>query len=363
MPFLPNVPHIVGDDDEEHESEVQTPKINGCNENSDQSESLDSDSSESSGSSSEDWSHNVYHIDQAPQESAPAVPAAEVEGEHVVVALPTTVEPQVVSEWTAVEQEDREFAEDATEIEEGDQQQPDMELCSPLPASDHDSQLLSMNYDRPMPVYAGDFGETPTSCREIIREFRSPEAPALEIPAAEPPCEVPPELEHLYRTPPQKGRCPLDVNKIGLELADRKDYDESTSKYPRRTLRALLHRQKRTVAPTITAIRTRRSTKVRENSQTMFASTCATPLTIGGRVAKRHVVAKNLNIYKTESPPMTTKSPKKLARPVDVTEYFSQVSSYLVSNRIALKPFLEMRDQIDSLVGFAMAETKATKTK
>lgn len=74
--------------------------------------------------------------------------------------------------------------------------------------------------------------------------------------------------------------------------------------------------------------------------------------TIGARVAKRP----RQSICLTKSP--VKKPTVLLARPVEVTEYFTNISATLVSHRVNLMPFLAMRKRIDRLVGEAIAKTK-----
>jgi len=77
--------------------------------------------------------------------------------------------------------------------------------------------------------------------------------------------------------------------------------------------------------------------------------------TTGAQVAKRsrqHLI--------DNSSPVGSKSPEKLAKPVEVTEYFTRISAILVSHRVNSLPFLDMRQRIDLLVGEAIAKTKST---
>ncbi|XP_030240271.1 uncharacterized protein LOC115562604 [Drosophila navojoa] len=76
------------------------------------------------------------------------------------------------------------------------------------------------------------------------------------------------------------------------------------------------------------------------------------PNSIGARVAKRPRHSKG----RTKSPVKNSDAP--LARPVEVTEYFTSISATLVSHRIKKAPFLYLRGHIDRLVGEALAKNK-----
>lgn len=78
-------------------------------------------------------------------------------------------------------------------------------------------------------------------------------------------------------------------------------------------------------------------------------------LSIGARVAKRLRNSVAVNRF-----PMVEKS-TELAKPLEVTEYFTKISATLVSHRVNLLPFLHMRERIDHLVGEAIAKTKIIK--
>ncbi|XP_017860008.1 PREDICTED: dentin sialophosphoprotein [Drosophila arizonae] len=81
-------------------------------------------------------------------------------------------------------------------------------------------------------------------------------------------------------------------------------------------------------------------------------SVSTSPNSIGARVAKRPRHSKRL----TKSPAKNSDAP--LARPIEVTEYFTNISATLVSHRINQVPFLYLRRHIDRLVGEALAKTK-----
>lgn len=75
---------------------------------------------------------------------------------------------------------------------------------------------------------------------------------------------------------------------------------------------------------------------------------------IGARVAKRLRNSAAVN----RSPIVKSST---LAKPLEVTEYFTKISATLVHHRINLLPFLHMRKRIDRLVGEAIAKKKISK--
>ncbi|XP_030383067.1 uncharacterized protein LOC115630589 [Scaptodrosophila lebanonensis] len=78
----------------------------------------------------------------------------------------------------------------------------------------------------------------------------------------------------------------------------------------------------------------------------------SSPTTIGGRVAKR---ARRSGVQKIT--PISKVSAHTLAKPLEVSQYFSNVAATLVKQRVCLLPFLHMRDRIDVLVNEAMLKT------
>lgn len=76
---------------------------------------------------------------------------------------------------------------------------------------------------------------------------------------------------------------------------------------------------------------------------------------IAARVAKRFRSSVVLN-----RSPIAKKS-CELARPLEMTEYFTKISATLVRHRVHLLPFLHMRKRIDRMVGEAIAKTKISK--
>lgn len=73
---------------------------------------------------------------------------------------------------------------------------------------------------------------------------------------------------------------------------------------------------------------------------------------IAARVAKRFRSSAVLN-----RSPIVKKS-SELAKPLEMTEYFTKISATLVRHRVHLLPFLHMRKRIDRMVGEAIAKTK-----
>lgn len=134
---------------------------------------------------------------------------------------------------------------------------------------------------------------------------------------------------------------------------------DKCSEEPKNELMAVIERRKslRSVCRTTMDKSKQRSKKTAIGRQRKFGLNTkeTTELSIGARVAKRlrNSVAVNRS-------PMVEKS-SELAKPLEVTEYFTKISATLVSHRVNLLPFLHMRKRIDRLVGEAIAKTKIIK--
>ncbi|XP_046866756.1 dentin sialophosphoprotein isoform X2 [Drosophila willistoni] len=83
-------------------------------------------------------------------------------------------------------------------------------------------------------------------------------------------------------------------------------------------------------------------------TRVLSAADYSTPPTIAGRVAKRGRRGTILN------PPLKSELENMLAKPLDVTMYFQELSAKLVKSRVKLMAFLGLRNNIDSLVEQAM---------
>ncbi|XP_016980756.1 uncharacterized protein LOC108045832 isoform X2 [Drosophila rhopaloa] len=79
------------------------------------------------------------------------------------------------------------------------------------------------------------------------------------------------------------------------------------------------------------------------------------PESIGARVSRRsrsNIGFINDGITTQIAPPV------QLAKPMDITGYFHELSVNLVQQRVCLKPFLELRKRIDRLAAQSLQESK-----
>ncbi|KPU73358.1 uncharacterized protein Dana_GF19708, isoform C [Drosophila ananassae] len=79
------------------------------------------------------------------------------------------------------------------------------------------------------------------------------------------------------------------------------------------------------------------------------------PETIGGRVARRgrRSICQAISIRPTEED-----SSVAVAKPLDVTAYFHQVSAELVQNRVSLVHFLALQERLDRLMAQTLVDSK-----
>ncbi|KAH8263331.1 hypothetical protein KR044_007569 [Drosophila immigrans] len=358
----------------------------------------------------EDWSHNVHHMDQTLE-----YPQIQPDVEGAWIPADAQVADQSQFALNAVEGG---AVDDGMEYEEEeDPQQPDMELCSPLAARDEDVQRTMRVYQFDLTASPSNhdsaMAEDEFESLGIRAEFQSEEE--LQCPEDDS-APIPAELENEYDNEmPSENDVPLrrgveqndneqeddeeaqeqedelraDADDNEMEaLPDNNEaaepqqsqpmaYDQQVRKrrvkpkdaifprsevFPRRMLRSSFRRRDKSVAPPSRANRSRRVAKPRpkaQQGQLKADMTWTTPVTIGGRVAKRRLVTKHMNIhFKATQAASKAVRPQNLARPLEVTDYFAQVSAHLISHRVALKAFLELRKQLDHLVGEAMAKTK-----
>lgn len=84
----------------------------------------------------------------------------------------------------------------------------------------------------------------------------------------------------------------------------------------------------------------------------------SSPETIGGRVARRgrRSICQAISIRPTEED-----SSVALAKPLDVTAYFHQVSAELVQHRVSLVPFLALRERLDRLLAQTLVDSKVLR--
>ncbi|XP_064539494.1 uncharacterized protein LOC135429172 [Drosophila montana] len=339
MPLMPNVPHIVGDDDDLSEADDQAQIATQCtvgDPSSQERKTVDSPSSELSESSydndseadeedtnnstaeEEDWSNNISYIVRTPER----------EPEQL------TVEPKIPNDSPKVS--DVELSEDTAQTENVEAvdhtEDMDMQDADAQPAAKAD-RLASSQRSSPMEENAKindaiSVNSTPEMESELATRDSELEDMSVDKPHASRPAR-------LKDSPPGKP--------AGLEYFSPPSRRQSL----RSANRSIQIQTKAVLQP---AAKTARSRQRKSKPST----DCSPAKTIGARVAKRP--RQSLTLTLNKSP--VKKSDEPLARPVEVTEYFTSISATLVSHRVNLLPFLYMRKRIDRLVGEAIAKTR-----
>ncbi|XP_052851620.1 uncharacterized protein LOC128261797 [Drosophila gunungcola] len=85
---------------------------------------------------------------------------------------------------------------------------------------------------------------------------------------------------------------------------------------------------------------------------------------IGARISKRS--RSHMGFFNAVQPATVAPNvapPAQLAKPLDVTAYFHQLSANLIQQRVCQEPFLALCKRIDSLVAQSSNESKRLKLK
>ncbi|EDW63793.2 uncharacterized protein [Drosophila virilis] len=338
MPLMPNVPHIVGDDDDLSEADDQAQIATPCTvgePSSQERKTADSPSSELSESSydndseadeedtnnstaeEEDWSNNITYIVRTPDR----------EPEQLVVDGSPKVDdvelPEDIAQTENVEAvdhtEDMDTEDADTQPATRTERLAPSERSSPMEENSRTNDAISVNSTPEM--------ESELATRDYELEDTCADKPHTSRPARlkDSPTGKPAAVE--YFSPPSRRQS--------LRSANRTSQSQSQSQ------------SKAVPQP---AAKTARSRQRKSKPSTDYSPVKR----IGARVAKRS--RQSLTLTLNKSP--VKKPDVPLARPVEVTEYFTSISATLVSHRVNLLPFLYMRKRIDRLVGEAIAKTR-----
>ncbi|KAM8716192.1 hypothetical protein ACLKA7_003127 [Drosophila subpalustris] len=387
MPFIPNVPHIVGDDDEMNAVDDQTQMTNGVNdvayssascENTDEEEcnasgqeeeeddeeedeEAEEEDEEDEEEEEEDWSNNISYIVRTP-ERVPDQEQTPMASTDPVVEVDLTEDIQAENDHSDVS--DDLPTHHVVESEEEDQPNSDVEVSPTEPDSPMTSQELELESPAPSkeaseavpndsdsPV-ASNEPDSPVASNEPDSPVASNDSDPLvsdePMHSSSPPENSPMHEEHAkdVETPKENEASTLN-NTTSIE-----PMEESRRLSLRSAYRA---NQTKSELPSTKTIRGR-SRQLKTKSKNDNEKSTAPPKASGARAAKRSRHA----MVPSNSSPSGSKSPEKLAKPVEVTEYFTRISAFLVSHRVSSVPFIEMRQCIDRLVGEAIAKTKST---
>ncbi|XP_030555684.1 uncharacterized protein LOC115759013 [Drosophila novamexicana] len=340
MPLMPNVPHIVGDDDDLSEADDQAQIATPCtvgDPSSQERKTAESPSSELTESSydndseadeedtnnstaeEEDWSNNISYIVRTPEREPEQLT---VDGSPKVADVQLPEDTAQTENNEAVDHTEDMDTEDAdTQPATRPERLAPSERSSPMEENSRTNDAISVNSTPEM--------ESELATRDSELEDSSADKPHTSRPTRlkDSPPGKPSAVE--YFSPPSRRQS--------LRSANRTSQSQSQS-------------QSQSKAVPQPAAKTSRSRQRKSKSST----DCSPAKRIGARVAKRP--RQSLSLTLNKSPVKKPDSP--LARPVEVTEYFTSISATLVSHRVNLLPFLYMRKRIDRLVGEAIAKTR-----
>ncbi|XP_060666155.1 uncharacterized protein LOC132798354 [Drosophila nasuta] len=374
MAYLPKVPHIVGDDDGE---EQQIPQNGNEYNNGELSELDDITSDEEDGEEGEDWSQNVHYIDQL----LGYPPELEEAAANQAHAFSYPAEDNILSE-IKVELESNEgngesdynFRKDSidTKIEIESMVDPNEHIIQLAVNNDHparivnvrESTLVVQEQQIPNRRLRSSFRSlSENGYASKLKEAAANQADEFSYPAEDNILsEIKDELESNEGNAESDyniwkdcidNKAVIDSNEHSIQLAGNNDppamtrnVRESTlvvqeQQIPSRRLRSSFRsKPEKSVSP-ITLPRSRQVAKTK----------VPTPILVSRRTPKSRIATKNMKRLREPLETLTV-------RPLDVTQYFTEISAQLVSNRLDEGAFMEMRDQIDRLVDEAIAKTK-----
>ncbi|XP_034472015.1 uncharacterized protein LOC117779803 [Drosophila innubila] len=359
-PFLPNVPHIVGDEDELNEADDRTQVTNGSDNegtsNSVTSYDLTDDEESSQEEEEEDWSNNISYIVRTPER----VPYQEKETPttKTVVEVDLTEDSQAGNDCSDLTEDIQ--AHDNIEDEEDIQSK---SLLKEVVPNEPDSPVVFNKTDSPKASHESSSPVAVSVSPVVSNDPDSPMRPSdLVAPVVpnDPASPVADEPTHSSPTPPEND-SDKDAKSDDKNLKEDEASTLNNAAFigPMEESRRLSLRSAYRANPSKSEVLSSktirgRSRPPKSKSKSEIEKPATLSKTTEGRVAKR-----SRQDLKDNSSPVGSKSPEKLAKPVEVTEYFNRISAILVSHRVNSLPFLDMRQRIDLLVGEAIAKTKS----
>ncbi|XP_001997566.3 histone H3.v1 [Drosophila grimshawi] len=382
--MFPNVPHVVGDDDDLGQTNDEQELLNAnsnCDPNSrdDIAKTSDSETSDSSESSNEDQNEaegNNSHYDTTEE--------------------PVEDEEEQVEDQNEQEKQDANDGEGNDEDEdEGEEEEEDwsnhISYIDRTPergfaevSSSKEVFGIPTNFIEDYPTEDGsveylkeDVHPENAYAHSLIDGFKNnADLEPMEVNTNTPPIKID-DLESL-------SNQPVEVQPNGVELQTSGEVEskveEKSVRKPKTSGKAAQSRD--TANPTMEESSAESRRKSLRSACRPAAPIESLPAAKKKRLRRRTLKAKDFSL----PPPTTTatasgaqsaakrtrrvpvvnrsimqvqkKSGMQLVRPIVVTDYFTQVSATLVSERVNLLPFLHLRAQVDRLVAEALAKSK-----